>query len=87
MRRLSVFSSALVAAAALTLSVEAVAMPPELIAFVSSFVEFHHVEEAFVKRKRRRWDEDKGEGGKGDARIRQGSDVYRAPGAAKRTVH
>ena len=67
--------------------VEAVPMPPELIAWVSSFVEVHHVEEAFVKRKRRRWDEDDGETGKGDARIRQAADVYRAPAATKRTVH
>ena len=67
--------------------VEAVPMPPELIAWVSSFVEIHHVEEAFVKRKRRRWDEDQGEAGKGDARLRQTADVYRAPASIKRTVH
>ena len=67
--------------------VEAVPMPPELIAWVSSFIEIHHVEEEFVKRKRRRWDEEEGETGKGDARIRQAADVYRAPQTIKRTVH
>ena len=67
--------------------VEPVPMPPELIAWVSSFVEIHHVDEAFVKRKRRRWDEDTAETSKGDARIRQTADVYRAPAATKRTVH
>ena len=67
--------------------VEAVPMPPELIAWVSSFVEVHHVEEVFVKRKRRRWGEDAGEAGKGDARVRQAADVFRPPQAKKRTVH
>ena len=67
--------------------VEAVPMPPELIAWVSAFVERHHVEEAFIKRKRRRWDEDQGETGKGDARVRQAADVYRVPSDLKRTVH
>lgn len=36
--------------------VEAVAMPPEVIAFVQAFVDQHHVDEPFKKRKRKRHD-------------------------------
>jgi hypothetical protein len=36
--------------------VEAVAMPPELIAFVQSYIDRHHVDEPFKKRKRKRHD-------------------------------
>lgn len=70
--------------------VEPVPMPPELIAWLSAFVGFHHKDEAFVKRKRKRWDSDEVEDGKGDARVRQDADVYRSPASrrtAKRTVH
>jgi hypothetical protein len=68
--------------------VEPVAMPAELIAWLSAFVGFHHKDEAFVKRKRRRWDSDEVEDGKGDARIRQDADVYRSPASRRgRTVH
>lgn len=67
--------------------VEAVPMPPDLVAWISSFVGMHHVDEEFIKRKRRRWDEnDGGETGKGDVRIRQDTDVYRTP-ASKRVLH
>ncbi|MEO1494212.1 MAG: DUF3305 domain-containing protein [Pseudomonadota bacterium] len=66
--------------------VEPVPMPPELIAWLSSFVEAHHQDEAFVKRKRRKWAEDKTEDGKGDARIRQEADVYRSP-TSRRKMH
>lgn len=66
--------------------VEPVPMPPQLIAWLSSFVEVHHEEEAFIKRKRRNWKEDQVEDGRGDARIRQEADVYRSPNS-KRTVH
>ena len=58
--------------------VERLEMPPGLEAWVAEFVAEHHVEEPFVKRKRRRWDA-QGQGGRGDPRIRQTSDVYRAP--------
>ena len=67
--------------------VEAVPMPDELIAWLAAFVEHHHVEEVFKKRKRRNWKEEEGEEGKGDARIRQEADVYRAPTARRRTIH
>ena len=65
--------------------VEAVPMPPSLIAWLSEFVGRHHKEEKFVKRRRDRVDLEKTEDGKGDARIRQAADVYRSPtGARKR---
>lgn len=68
--------------------VEAVPAPEGLIAWIREFVEAHHVEEEFKKRKRKRWKEDLIEDGIGDARVRQDADVYRAPGALKpKSVH
>ena len=67
--------------------VEAVPMPPGMVAWVRAFVEKHHVEEKFVKRRRDKKRIDLKEDGKGDARIRQTADVYRAPGARKGTMH
>ncbi len=63
--------------------VEPVPMPEGLAAWVGAFVEAHHVEEAFVKRKRRPHHTDKKEDGIGDARVRQVADVYRAPKSLK----
>jgi hypothetical protein len=59
--------------------IEAVPMPLGVIGWVRDFVAEHHVEEVFVKRKRDKRRVDLVEDGKGDARIRQMSDVYRAP--------
>ncbi|MXW87356.1 MAG: DUF3305 domain-containing protein [Boseongicola sp. SB0673_bin_14] len=59
--------------------VEKVPMPPGLVAWVRDFVEEHHVEEEFVKRKRDRKRIDLVEDGVGDVRIQQDTDVYRAP--------
>ncbi|WP_107847335.1 DUF3305 domain-containing protein [Litoreibacter ponti] len=59
--------------------VEKVPMPPGLIAWVREFAEAHHEEEVFVKRRRNKARTDQVEDGKGDARIRQTSDVFRAP--------
>ena len=67
--------------------VEAVPMPPELIAWLSAFVERHHADEVFRKRKRRDWQEGEEEDGRGDPRIRQDADVYRSPSARRRTLH
>ena len=67
--------------------VEAVPMPPGMVAWVRAFVEKHHAEEKFVKRRRDKKRIDLKEDGKGDARIRQTADVYRAPGARKGTMH
>lgn len=59
--------------------IEQVPMPAGLIAFIQAFCDEHHVEETFVKRKRDKKRVDLVEDGKGDARIRQVSDVFRAP--------
>ena len=59
--------------------VEKVPMTEGLIAWVQQFVEAHHREEVFIKRKRDRKRVDLVEDGRGDARISQMTDVYRAP--------
>lgn len=59
--------------------VEKVPMTPGLIAWLRDFVQAHHRAEAFVKRRRDRARVDQVQDGIGDARIRQPSDVYRAP--------
>ena len=59
--------------------VELVPMPSGLIALIRDFVKEHHEEEVFVKRKRDKKRVDVVEDGKGDIRISQLSDVYRAP--------
>ena len=59
--------------------VERIPMPQGMIAWVGSFIAQHHVEEAFVKRKRNNARVDRVEDGIGDPRISQVSDVYRAP--------
>ena len=66
--------------------VEPVPMPAGMIAWVREWVEFHHVDEKFVKRRRDRKDIDVSEDGIGDERIRQTADVYRSPGSKKRTI-
>ncbi|MBO9395487.1 DUF3305 domain-containing protein [Shimia sp. R9_1] len=58
---------------------ELVPMPEGLIAFLRDFVQAHHEEEVFVKRRRDKKRTDLTEDGRGDARISQLSDVYRAP--------
>jgi Protein of unknown function (DUF3305) len=62
--------------------VERLAMPEGLEAWVRDFVARHHVEEEFVKRRRKGMRTD-AEDGIGDARIRQDVDVYRAPGSIR----
>ena len=59
--------------------IEAVPMPLGMIGWVRDFVQEHHVVEVFIKRKRDKKRVDLVEDGKGDARIRQLADVYRAP--------
>ena len=59
--------------------VEKVPMPDGLAATIRDFAEAHHEAETFVKRKRDRARVDLVEDGVGDARIRQMTDVYRAP--------
>lgn len=68
--------------------VERVPMPEGLVAYVRDFVNEHHEEEVFVKRRRNKHRTDLTEDGIGDERIRQVSDVYRAPrNAAKGQIH
>ncbi len=64
--------------------VEKVPMPPGLLAWVRDFALAHHHEEPFVKRRRDRARTDKVEDGKGDPRIRQMADIYRAPASLRR---
>jgi hypothetical protein len=64
--------------------VEKVPMPAGLIAWVREFVDMHHEEEVFYKRKRDELRVDLKEDGIGDPRIRQFSDVYRAPGRTRK---
>ncbi len=59
--------------------VEAVPIPESMAAWIKEFVDMHYVEEPFKKRRRNKHDMDGIEGGKGDPRIRQVSDVFRAP--------
>ncbi len=66
--------------------VEKVPMPDGLIAWIREFVETHHEDEVFIKRRRDKARIDRKEDGIGDARIRQTSDVYRAP-SRKEIVH
>ncbi|QSP95816.1 DUF3305 domain-containing protein [Marinobacter salinisoli] len=59
--------------------VEAVPIPESLAAWIKEFIDLHYIEEPFKKRRRDKQRVDGIEDGKGDARIRQESDVYRAP--------
>ncbi|MCP4820910.1 MAG: DUF3305 domain-containing protein [Shimia sp.] len=62
---------------------ELVPMPEGLVALIRDFVEEHHEEEVFVKRRRDKKRIDEVEDGRGDARISQLTDVYRAPRAGR----
>ncbi len=64
--------------------VERVPMPGPVLEWVSTFVDQHHREEAFVKRRRDRHRTARTQAGIGDARIAQATDVYRAPTAGMR---
>lgn len=64
--------------------VERLPIPEGLEDWIGAFCTRHHHEEEFVKRKRRPHFDDRREDGKGDARIRQTADVYRAPGSIRR---
>ena len=64
--------------------VEPVPMPDTLIGTIRDFATEFFRDEPFKKRKRDRVRIDRHEDGKGDARIRQEADVFRAPGSMKR---
>ena len=59
--------------------VEKIAMPDAVHHWIARFVDTYHEEEAFIKRRRDTARVDRVDDGIGDARIRQTSDVYRAP--------
>ena len=63
--------------------VEPVPMPDGLAATIKAFCDAHYEEVPFIKRKRDRTRVDRVEDGKGDPRIRQTADVYRAPSGLK----
>lgn len=68
--------------------VEPVPIPESLAAWIKDFVDLHYIEEPFKKRRRDKQRVDGIEDGKGDARIRQESDVFRAPSSiGKPRVH
>ena len=58
--------------------VEPVVMPEGIVAWIRDFVDLHHEDQVFVKRRRDRVRTDIREDGRGDARIVQTPDVYRA---------
>ncbi len=64
--------------------VEKIPMPEGLIAWVRDFANEHYEEEAFRKRRRDKQRVDQSEDGKGDPRINQMSDVFRAPTSARK---
>lgn len=64
--------------------VESVPIPESLAGWIKEFIDMHYVEEPFKKRRRDEINVDGTEEGKGDARIRQESDVYRAPSNIKK---
>ena len=64
--------------------VEKVVMPEGLVAIIRDFANIHYEEDVFIKRKRRKWSEDRVDEGKGDARISQLADVYRAPSSSRK---
>lgn len=67
--------------------VEAVPIPETLAAWIKEFVALHYIEEPFKKRRRDKHRIDGIEDGKGDPRIRQVSDVFRAPSNNKTRIH
>lgn len=64
--------------------VEKITMPPGLTAWVQEFTDSHHQEDPFVKRRRNKHRTDQVEDGRGDARIKQTTDVYRSPLSARK---
>lgn len=62
--------------------IEQVPMPGGLVAWVQAFIDKHHTEEKFIKRQRDHLDVSSSVDGKGDPRVRQIADVFRAPRSA-----
>ncbi|WP_136442103.1 DUF3305 domain-containing protein [Pacificoceanicola onchidii] len=66
--------------------VEKVPMPHGLLAWVQEFVDAHHEDQAFVKRKRDKKRIDLVQDGIGDPRIGSASDVYASPSLKKQRL-
>lgn len=66
--------------------VEAVPIPESMAAWIKEFIDMHYIEEPFKKRRRDEVRVDGAEDAKGDPRIRQESDVYRAPANIKKPI-
>lgn len=66
--------------------VEKIPMPHGLVAWVRDFVEEHHQDEVFVKRKRDRKRIDEVQDGIGDPRIGKAADVYASPALKRRRM-
>ncbi|MBU2954896.1 DUF3305 domain-containing protein [Marinobacter sp. F3R08] len=64
--------------------VEAVPIPESMAAWIKEFIDKHYIEEPFKKRRRDEIRVDGIEDAKGDPRIRQESDVFRAPANIKK---
>lgn len=64
--------------------VEPVPMPPSLLGWVWDFVERHHHDTAFVKRRRGPREQAQSGEGRGDPRVRQLTDVYLSPGSKRK---
>lgn len=64
--------------------VEPVPIPESLAAWIKEFIDMHYIEEPFKKRRRDEIRVDGIEDAKGDPRIRQESDVFRAPANIKK---
>ena len=67
--------------------IEKVPMPAAVMAWVQQFVDTHHIEEEFKKRRRDRTRTDKVEHSVGDPRVRKAADVYQAPQARKERLN
>lgn len=67
--------------------VEKVPMTPGLMAWVEAFVQQHHQDEVFIKRKRDKKRVDVVQDGIGDPRIPGLSDIYASPSRQRRRVH
>lgn len=66
--------------------VEKVPMPAGLIAWVHEFVQKHHNEEVFIKRKRDKKRVDFVEDGIGDPRVSKPADIYASPNLKRRRL-
>ncbi|MGF1658928.1 MAG: DUF3305 domain-containing protein [Rubrimonas sp.] len=63
--------------------IERIPLTPALAGWIAEFVETHYEPEAFRKRQRAPADPTAFANAKGDARVRQASDVFRTPGELK----